>query len=90
MAVIFKEQIAEYEETMPDLLSKMDYQALSKVAHKAKSSVAIMGMSDDAARLKTLELKAKEEIDVETFDDIIDSFLKNARLALEELEGYLS
>lgn len=90
MAEIFREQIAEYEEEMPELLAKMDFQALSKVAHKAKSSVAIMGMTKEADLLKTLEINAKEEVEIESFDEIIETFLRNSKLAIEELKAYLS
>lgn len=90
MADIFREQVGEYDTEMPELLSKKDYQMLSKVAHKAKSSVAVMGMNREADMLKELEIKAKEEIDTETYGKIIEEVLKNAHLAIEELDAYLS
>ena len=54
MIELFREQIDEYKVVMPDLLRNGRYDDLSKVAHKAKSSVAVMGMSEVAELLKEL------------------------------------
>ena len=86
MIEIFKEQVVEYTEEMPKLLGQGDYDNLSKLAHKAKSSVAVMGMSDEADSLKELELLAKDGKETDTYAKYIDRFISNCKLALTELE----
>jgi len=90
MVAIFKEQIEEYSVQMPELLKKKDYLNLSRLAHKAKSSVAVMGMSKEAEMLKTLEINAVKELEIDTYAPIIDTFIKNSFAALEELDEYLN
>ena len=61
MIDLFREQIEEYKSIMPDLLEKKDYDGLSKIAHKAKSSVAVMGMTEVAELLKELEILSHDQ-----------------------------
>lgn len=89
MVEIFRDQIMEYTQQMPELNEKKDYENLSKVAHKAKSSVAVMGMSKEAELLKEIELKARAGKETGNFAEMIDEFIKSAGLALEELAEYL-
>lgn len=86
MIDLFREQIEEYNNIMPELLEKKDYDGLSKLAHKAKSSVAVMGMNDVADLLKDLEILATEQKEVERYPSMISHFLEQCELALVELE----
>lgn len=88
MITIFIEQTKEYITDMQRLLDEKDYISLGKLAHKAKSSVAIMGMNDLAADLKTLELKSKDAQDIETYPAIVNSFVTLSKQAIEELTDY--
>lgn len=90
MVEIFREQIGEYSSIMPRLLEAADYDNLSKIAHKAKSSVAVMGMSTEAELLKKLEINAHEGIDTHLYKEMIDRFIERSALALNELDTYLS
>ncbi len=87
MIDLFSEQIEEYKRDMPALLHKKDYINLSKMAHKAKSSVAVMGMREVADLLKDLEILAIEGKEVERYESMINLFLDQSRLAIEELEN---
>lgn len=87
MIDLFREQIDEYTILMPDLLVKKDYDGLSKTAHKAKSSVAVMGMTQVADLLKDLEVLAHEGKKTEQYSSMIDEFLEQGRLAVQELEA---
>ena len=89
MVSIFREQIEEYKQQMPALLEISDYENLSKVAHKAKSSVAVMGMTEEAELLRKLELDATNGTDVGSFKSMIDTFIHNSANALMELDEYL-
>ena len=87
MIELFREQIEEYKQQMPELLRKKDYDSLSKMAHKAKSSVAVMGMSQVADQLKELELLAGEEKQKERYESMVTDFLNQSQIALKELEN---
>lgn len=87
MIDLFREQIDEYRSIMPELLEKMDHDSLSKVAHKAKSSVAVMGMTEVADLLKELEILATEGKEVDRYESMVGYFLEQSELAIAELEG---
>jgi HPt (histidine-containing phosphotransfer) domain-containing protein len=86
MIGIFKDQILEYAEEMPRLLKDADYGKLSKLAHKAKSSVAIMGMAEEADSLMELETLARNGKDSDTYKTYIDRFIANCKIAVSELD----
>lgn len=87
MIGLFREQVDEYKQIMPDLLQKEKYDELGKVAHKAKSSVAVMGMTEAAELLKELEILTQEGKEVDRYGAMIHTFLEQSQQALEELEG---
>jgi len=87
MIELFREQIEEYNVVMPDLLRRKEYDGLSRSAHKAKSSVAVMGMAELADLLKDLESLAREGKEVERYEAMVSEFLQQSRMALEELDN---
>jgi len=87
MIDLFREQIHEYKSIMPELLVKKDYESLSKIAHKAKSSVAVMGMTQVADLLKELEILAHDRKEVDRYESLVNHFLEQSELALNELDG---
>ena len=86
MIELFRDQIDEYKAIMPELLHNKKYEDLSKLAHKAKSSVAVMGMSQVAELLKELEILAQAGNNVDQYESMINEFLEQSQLALVELE----
>ncbi len=60
MIEIFVSQVPEFISEMKDHYNKGEYAILGAVAHKAKSSVTVMGMEEMGKKLKNLELLAKE------------------------------
>lgn len=87
MIDLFREQVEEYKELMPGLLKNRDYDSLSKLAHKAKSSVAVMGMSQVAELLKELEVLTNEGKETERYESMVSHFLEQSQLAVTELEN---
>lgn len=83
---LFKEQAAEISVEMNSLFRAKNYKLLGLLAHKAKSSVSIMGMNDLANMLKTFELQAKEETDPHLYESYIARFQAETREAIVELE----
>lgn len=90
MIGIFIEQANEYLRDMPKYLEEKDYISLGKLAHKAKSSISIMGMTDLATDLKTLELLAKESNEVEKYPAFVDKFISQTKSAIDELSDIAS
>ena len=90
MISLFRDQVTEFNSELNRLFSEGNYYDLGLLAHKAKSSVAIMGMEELAASLKDFELKAKEGLEPELYPGYIRDFEEQTRIGLEELETYLS
>lgn len=86
LVTLFKEQAVEISVEMKSLLSSGSYKLLGLLAHKAKSSVSIMGMNDLAAMLKTFELQAKEEKEPQLYDSYITRYQYETTGAITELE----
>ncbi|NLV19360.1 MAG: Hpt domain-containing protein [Bacteroidetes bacterium] len=86
---IFREQVIEIKNEMQQLLSEKDYYSLGLLAHKAKSSVAIMGMDELASILKTFELEAKEGLNPEKYGNYINKFGNDTAGAVKELDHLL-
>jgi len=83
---MFRDQSIEIYDEMKSLLLKEDYISLGMLAHKAKSSVAIMGMKELADLLKKFELHAKEGINPEEYSSFIERYRTDTNSALIELE----
>ena len=83
---LFRDQVSEIYNEMKSLLEEKNYHSLGLLAHKAKSSVAIMGMNDLATMLKTFELQAKEGKDSDLYGSYIARFRDETKIAVSELE----
>jgi HPt (histidine-containing phosphotransfer) domain-containing protein len=86
MIGIFRDQVKEFLQGMEEHLEKKEYELLGKLAHKAKSSISIMGLNELAIELKSLELKAKTGVDTEKYPAIIDRFRIETTEAVIELD----
>jgi len=90
IVVIFKEQSAEIFNEMKSLLASKNYTSLGLLAHKAKSSVAIMGMNGLAEMLKTFELQAREGKESQIYGQYLERFRSETEEATRELEDIIS
>jgi HPt (histidine-containing phosphotransfer) domain-containing protein len=89
MIDIFKEQVGDFGKEMEELLSKKDYLALGKLAHKAKSSISIMGLNELSKDLKTLENLAREGKQPDIYPVLIEKFKKETNDAVTDLDEIL-
>jgi HPt (histidine-containing phosphotransfer) domain-containing protein len=87
---LFKEQSAEISGEMQSLLKAKNYKSLGLLAHKAKSSVSIMGMNDLAIMLKIFELQAREEKEPHLYESYITRFRTETLAAISELEDLVN
>ncbi len=90
MIDIFKKQIPEFLTEINSFYEQGKFESLGALAHKAKSSVYIMGMSDLAAKLKDFELLAKKGEKQETYPNYIKEFEKSCAAAIDELDQLFS
>lgn len=86
MIEIFRVQVAEFAADMDVFLENKEYENLGRLAHKAKSSISIMGLNELAKELKTFENSAKAGIDIEKFPVFINKFKDETLEAVKELE----
>ena len=89
LVVMFKEQSVEIYNEMLSLLAEKNYISLGLLAHKAKSSVAIMGMTELAQLLKTFELQTREQKEIHLYRSYIDRFKSDTDEAVRELENII-
>lgn len=87
---LFKEQAIEISGEMQSLFGAKSYRLLGLLAHKAKSSVSIMGMTDLALMLKTFELQAREEKEPHLYETYISRFQTETQAAIKELEDLIT
>ena len=86
---MFRDQVSEFNYEMNILFTEGDYHALGNLAHKAKSSVAIMGMDSLANMLKTFELQALEGKNTKMYESYISRFENDTKSALSELDSLI-
>jgi len=86
MIDLFKEQVPEFTEQMQEYLLDKNWKSLGETAHKAKSSVSIMGMEELAGELNQLEQNAKQQADLENIPDMVENFIHVSEQALKELQ----
>jgi len=85
---IFSTQVEEYIALMQKHLKDQNWNELSKLAHKAKSTVAIMGMKKLSEELKKLELLALKEEETESYAGYVKNFTMECKEAVSELKEY--
>ena len=90
MIDMFVAQIPEFNENLNKYLEDKDYIALGKEAHKAKSSVLILGMNELAKDLKNLQLLTNAGVEKETYPEYVKKFETQCRYATEELKNWKS
>ena len=88
---VFIEQVPECISELNQAFEDKDYEALSSYAHKYKSTVVIIGLSETESRLKNLELSLKDgkKLDDETIKSEIDKIEEDLLVALDEVNDYL-
>lgn len=90
LIILFIEQVPEFIGNLKKYLAEEQYIELGKEAHKAKSSVMIMGMDNLSNDLKTLQLDTISGIRKETYAQHVNRFETECLAAVEELNQVLS
>ena len=87
--LLFIDQVPEFIEKMRKHLNEKNYAELGKEAHKAKSSVMILGMNDLGHDLKSLQIATINGTGEETYENQVIRFENECHLAVAELEKEL-
>ncbi|MFC2090075.1 Hpt domain-containing protein [Bacteroidota bacterium] len=90
MVELFKIQVAEYSEEMPAMLKEGKYDILARIAHKAKSSVAVMGMVKEKELLEVIETNSKAGTELNSLESLIEAVIVNSKKAILELDEQLN
>ena len=90
IVMMFKDQSVEVYNEMLVYLEEKKYSQLGALAHKAKSSVLIMGMTELGNMLKTFELEAKAGEGTEKYKSYIERFKKETDEAILELDNLIT
>jgi len=86
MIEIFKEQVPEFVTEMKLSLENKDWKSLASVAHKAKSSIAIIGLNDLTEELKKFENNVIKANEISSFKSFISLFEETCNHAIIQLE----
>jgi len=89
MIEMFILQVPDFIKNLNSLYQSGQYLALGKEAHKAKSSLQIMGMTDLEKEMKQFQLKTIEGVDVESYPLHIRNFEIQCAAAIKELQAEL-
>ena len=85
MIAIFEEQSNEYTEKMHQCLLNGNWKDLSRIAHKAKPSAAVVGLAELSRELAILEDLAREEIDTQKYLPIVEKYESECKKAAQQL-----
>jgi HPt (histidine-containing phosphotransfer) domain-containing protein len=86
MIEIFNSEVPGYLKLLNEFYDKGNWEALGKLAHKARASASIMGMKQLATELRDIELLAKENKDIHSYPSLLHSIENKFIAAMEELK----
>ena len=86
---MFIKQVPIFSKQLDDLYQCGDNILLGKLAHKIKSSVAMMGIKELTSDMKTLEIIAIEGKEIEKYPVYISKFKSISNEAIIELNDIL-
>jgi len=89
MIELFIAQVPEFSENLTKYLLTKNYIELGKEAHKAKSSLLVIGMEELGSEMKTLQLLTLENKSQESYPGYVKKFKEQCSKAIEELKGEL-
>jgi len=86
---LFLQQVPEYIGEMEDCIIIKNYQALHPLAHKAKSSVAMLGLKKMEKFILEIEYKSKHQINMDQLPSLVTSLREQSDLVYGELQSIL-
>lgn len=86
---LFISQIPVFSEQLDYYYKNEDFISLGKLAHKIKSSVSMMGISELSSDMKKLEHLAQAKKDTHKYPEYIERFKRISTEAVSELNDIL-
>ncbi len=83
---IFKEQIPVLVQQLTENLENKNYTELGAIAHKAKSSVAMLGITELKNDMETLEINTKNKKNIEDYPKLVQRFIDISNEVLLEIK----
>lgn len=87
---LFLEQVPQYIEEMEDCVVRNDLISLHPLAHKAKSSIAMLGLRSMEKRIVEIETNSKQHHNLEGLPSLVHEVKSECNLVNEQLRGLLS
>jgi HPt (histidine-containing phosphotransfer) domain-containing protein len=82
---LFRGEVLSFENQMKTAYETGNFVELADLAHKAKSSVSILGMKKQAEEMKQLQNDINDNVKKDTYLTTITSFIEACYAALEEI-----
>lgn len=90
MIEIYKEQSIDFIPNMRKAMDNKDYTELNRITHDIKATSKIMGMNAVGERLQILEINAKNQENIGTFNAEIDYLESILPIAIAELDNEIA
>ncbi len=87
MLDLFRKQLPKIKNDLNEALQQKNYDELSAVAHKAKSSFSMFGIEELRQSMFMLETDAKKKVNITEYPKIIDRFNKLYEQIFSEIKG---
>ncbi|MEA1874304.1 MAG: Hpt domain-containing protein [Bacteroidota bacterium] len=89
MFLVFKEKYQEYFDLLEMRFNNNDWVGVSEIAHRAKSSVAIMGMETISERFNVIETVTADGTSFPDFENQINQLHDDVKIAIQQIEDYI-
>ncbi len=86
---MFIRQVPEYIEEMKECVVRCDFDALHSLAHKAKSSIAMLGLKNIEETVLEIESLSRNRVHQERLPGLVDKALADCRGVSKQLENVL-
>ncbi|MCH2198431.1 MAG: Hpt domain-containing protein [Flavobacteriales bacterium] len=87
---LFLEQVPEYIKEMEDCVDRNDLLGLHPLAHKAKSSVSMLGLKSMEKNILDIEQFSKEHRNLEGLPDLVGLIRTECDVVQDQLEKVLN
>lgn len=89
MFLVFKDKYQEYFDLLQIRYENNDWVGVSEIAHRAKSSVAIMGMETIREVFNEMETLASDGSEIKNFEDSLTKLHNEVEEAISQIEDYI-
>lgn len=87
---LFLEQVPQYIEEMVECVNQNDLISLHPLAHKAKSSIAMLGLKSIEQQVLQIEQDSKQHQNFEQLPNLVSDVKSECDLVYEQLRGVLT